>query len=187
MYASSSNTSFESACRVTSIGFSGQQFKDYKDSYLVAYFSKREPKDYFSCCSTRGTMAFQTKAVHDWSHIDVQNWLQAGFAGNSAGWTAKLSRDYKALFCACDFNGGSIIAMQSFTRDQWLAMGQELSDQDCVRHASTVTLGDRMRIVADVQARVASRAAAQKPVEAETRSRSQPRTHDTGHSNFSLN
>ena len=108
-------------------------------------------------------MAFATKPVRYWNQTDVQNWLRAGFSAEFApmGWTQKLSHDYTTLFRACDFDGGSVIAMQNFVREDWLAMAEELSDQQRKECHSKVTLGDRMRLMADVQARVASQASDQ--------------------------
>ena len=61
-------------------------------------------------------MAFATKPVDEWSREDVREWLHAGFS-RTGGWTEQLSFDYRPLFRACDFDGGSVVAMQRFTRE----------------------------------------------------------------------
>ena len=92
--------------------------------------------------------AFATKPVDEWSREDVREWLHAGFS-RTGGWTEQLSFDYRPLFRACDFDGGSVVAMQSFTREEWITMAHELSGEHST--GCRVTFGDQLRLACDHQ------------------------------------
>ena len=68
---------------------------------------------------------FEEKPIHEWDDVDVTQWLRAGSLG-AGGWIKRLSRDYGELFLVCGVTGDSLLDMQCFQREDWLAMADEL-------------------------------------------------------------
>ena len=102
---------------------------------------------------------FEEKPIHEWDDVDVTQWLRAGFFG-AGGWTKKLSRDYGELFLVCGVTGDSLLDMQCFQREDWLAMADELDAQQVAQGMCAVKLADRAKITLDIVRRAHAAVAA---------------------------